>query len=248
MSNLPDDFMFSQSSLQDYVDCPRRFELKYLLKQRFPAPEVDDMLEFERRMEQGERFHKLVHQHLLGIPTDLLKQRIQDNELAEWFNNYLETGLGDVPEQRYPEKTLTIPIGDYGLLAKVDLLAIDADTVKIIDWKTSRHIPKPDKLQSRWQTRVYLYVVTKGANYLTNSEQIAPNTVEMIYWYANHDGTTRRFAYSQAQFEQAEQDLLQLINDIDNTTVFPLTSDERRCRFCTYRSLCDRGETAGALD
>ena len=77
MGNLPDDFMFSQSSLQDFVDCPRRFELKYLLKQRFPAPEVDDMLEFERRMEQGSRFHLLIHQHQIGIPAELLLSRIR---------------------------------------------------------------------------------------------------------------------------------------------------------------------------
>ena len=30
-------------------------------------------------------------------------------------------------------------------------------------------------------------------------------------------------------------------------TSFPLTDDERRCRFCSYRSLCDRGG-AGRLE
>ena len=81
MGNLPADFVFSQSSLQDYVDCQRRFELRYLQRLRYPAPEVDDMLEFEQKMEQGERFHKLVHQHQLGISSDLLSKRITDTEL-----------------------------------------------------------------------------------------------------------------------------------------------------------------------
>lgn len=246
MGNLPDDFMFSQSSLQDYADCQRRFQLKYLLKQRFPAPEVDDMLEFERRMEQGEKFHLLVHQHILGIPAEILHSRITDPELIEWFEAYLQNGLADVPQQRYPEKTLTIPLGAYGLLAKIDLLAI-GDTVKIIDWKTSRHIPKPDRLQSRWQTRIYQYVVTKGASYLTGGV-LKPENVEMIYWYASHAGATRRFQYSQEQFERDEYDLLQLVTDIDRTTAFPLVEDDRHCRFCTYRSLCNRGVHAGALD
>ena len=29
---------------------------------------------------------------------------------------------------------------------------------------------------------------------------------------------------------------------------FPLTEELKRCQFCVYRSLCDRGDTAGALE
>ena len=29
---------------------------------------------------------------------------------------------------------------------------------------------------------------------------------------------------------------------------FPLTDDERRCAFCVYRSLCDRGVKAGGIE
>src|SRR5690606_24429687 len=99
MGNLPDDFMFSQSSLQDFVDCPRRFQLKYLLKQRYPAQEVDDMLEFEARMAQGQTFHQLIHQHQIGIPAEVLQARIQDNEVSEWFQTYLKNGLEGIPEK-----------------------------------------------------------------------------------------------------------------------------------------------------
>lgn len=246
MGNLPDDFMFSQSSLQDFADCPRRFELKYLKRQRFPAQEVDDMLEFERRMAQGQTFHQLIHQHQIGIPADVLTARIQDTEISKWFNTYLKNGLDNIPEKRYPEKTLTIPIADYGLLAKIDLLAV-GDSIKIVDWKTSRYIPSPEKLENRLQTRVYRYVVAKGASYLTESKTISPEQIEMIYWYSAHDGERRSFAYSQAQFKADEAYLLQLIDDIDKTLGFPLTHETHHCKFCTYRSLCDRGREAGKL-
>lgn len=246
MGNLPDDFMFSQSSLQDFADCPRRFELKYLKRQRFPAQQVDDMLEFERRMAQGQTFHQLIHQHQIGIPADVLNARIQDTEISEWFNTYLKNGLENIPEKRYPEKTLTIPIGDYGLLAKIDLLAV-GDTVKIVDWKTSRYIPDPEKLETRLQTRVYRYVVAKGASYLTESKTISPEQIEMIYWYSAKDGERRSFVYSQSEFEADEAYLLQLIDDIDKTQGFPLTAKVSHCKFCTYRSLCDRGREAGKL-
>ncbi len=246
--NLPDDFIFSQSSLQDYVDCPRRFQLKYLLKQRWPAPEVDDMLEFERRMEQGEAFHHLVHQHLVGIPADVLSARLTDADVQRWFAAYLQTALQDVPAKRRPETTLTVPLGDYLLLAKFDLLAVEpGGRALILDWKTGQHIPRTETLERRLQTIVYRYVLAAGGSPFYNGQPIPPDRIEMIYWYAEHDGATRRFPYSTAQFKADHDTLLQLVNDINTRPDFPLTDDESRCRFCVYRSLNNRGDKAGSI-
>ena len=46
MSNLPADFHFSQGSLQDYVDCPRRFQLRYMMKLAWPAVEAEPAVEY----------------------------------------------------------------------------------------------------------------------------------------------------------------------------------------------------------
>ena len=247
--NLPDDFIFSQSSLQDYVDCPRRFQLKYLQHQRWPAPEVDDMLEFERRMEQGETFHHLVHQHLVGIPSDVLASRLTDTDVQRWFAAYLKNGLADIPSQRRPETTLTINLGDYLLLAKFDLLAVEpGGRALILDWKTGQHIPRTETLTRRLQTIVYRYVLAIGGSHLNGGKPIPPERIEMIYWYADHDGATLRFPYDSAQFAADETYLTQLVEEINSRPDFPLTTDERRCRFCVYRSLCDRGIESGSLD
>jgi hypothetical protein len=66
---MPDNaaFVFSANSLQDYQDCPRRFELKYLLKQSWPAVESEPVLEFEHKVQLGSQFHQLVYQYLNGI-------------------------------------------------------------------------------------------------------------------------------------------------------------------------------------
>ena len=73
--NLPDDFVFSQSALQDYVDCPRRFELRYLLDVRWPALETEPALQHEIGMMKGQEFHHLLHQHALGVPAEALADR-----------------------------------------------------------------------------------------------------------------------------------------------------------------------------
>jgi hypothetical protein len=49
----------SQSSLQDYNDCPRRFELRYLQRLAYPAIETEPALENEKHQREGEFFHRL---------------------------------------------------------------------------------------------------------------------------------------------------------------------------------------------
>lgn len=246
--NLTEEFVFSQGSLQDYADCPRRFQLRYLLGQRWPAPEVDDLLAFEQRMEQGAYFHHLIHQHLAGIPADVLRQRIEDADVRRWFEAYLRSGLESVPDERRPEMTLMVPLGDHLLLAKFDLLAVQpGQRALIIDWKTARQIPAEETLLRRLQTVVYRYVLARGGDHLNGGQPIPPEQIEMVYWYADHDGATRRLPYDAAQFAADEAYLLELVREIDRRADFPLTPDERRCRFCVYRSLCDRGTQAGSL-
>jgi hypothetical protein len=244
---LPDDFIFTQTSLQDYLDCPRRFELRYLLEQRYPAPVVAEQLEFERRAEQGARFHHLIHQHQVGIPPDLLTRCLDDDELAAWFALYLRAGLDDLPPARYPEVALTVPLGDYALTAKYDLLAVEVGgRAVIVDWKTGERVPRAEALAERMQTVVYRYVLAKGGAHLTGGRPIPPERIEMRYWYAR-SGETIRLPYDAAAHARDEALLLRLAAEIAARADFPLTSEARRCAFCVYRGLCERGDQAGSL-
>ena len=51
MSILP-NFVFSQSSLQDYVDCARRFELRYIDELRWPAVVAEPSETHEAHMQR----------------------------------------------------------------------------------------------------------------------------------------------------------------------------------------------------
>ena len=255
---LPEGFLFSQSSLQDYVDCQRRFQLRYMLHQAWPAVEAEPYLENERLMDQGAQFHKIIRQHLAGVRTAKIQASLTGEELIEqWWKNYwhaVKEGqlrfISEPGNTHYEEISLSVPVGKFRLVAKYDLLVIYPDgRLMILDWKTSRTRPKHTWLANRLQTHVYPYVLAGAAKALIGGKIPDPAQIEMIYWFANHPEQPEHFTYNPTRYREDKRYLMGLITTIDHKTeqIFPLTPDIRRCMYCTYRSLCNRGVSAGDL-
>jgi hypothetical protein len=245
------DFQFSQNNLQDYVDCQRRFQLRYALRQAWPAVDAEPILEKENFLRQGAIFHRLVQQHLMGLPIEKLIPPLADPDLRRWWANFREKGLLGLPEKRHPEIALSIRLAGYPLVSRYDLIAIEAGKrAVIVDWKTARHRPPRRWLENRLQTRLYRYLLVRAGTHLNGGQPIPPEQVEMIYWFTNFPDEPEHLRYSSAQFQADEGYLTDLLEHIisQDDAVFPLTADERPCRFCTYRTLCERGERAGTLD
>lgn len=244
--NLPADFVFSQSSLQDYLDCARRFELRYLLHVSWPAVESEPMLLYEQHTRQGEDFHRLIHQHLIGIPEEAVSRQIVDETLKQWWANYRTHAPRSLPAEKHAEFTLSAPLGGYRLVAKLDLLAVDpGQQFVIVDWKTSLRKPDRQTLAKRVQTAVYRYLVVAAGAYLNGGQAVRPEQVEMIYWFVVEPNSPEHFGYDSTQFNAEHEKLLDVITEIDHRSGFALTEDRSKCLFCTYRSLCERGERAG---
>lgn len=244
---LPENFQFSQSNLQDYVECPRRFQLRYLTRLTWPAVEVEPILVKEAHMQRGTAFHQMVQQHLLGL--NLAPKAARDDVLGVWWANFLNYGLNDLPIQRHAEKTLSIKLAGYPLIAKYDLIALDAERAVIVDWKTTHKRPTQAWLAARLQTRIYRYVLARAGAELNGGQMIAPSQITMRYWFANFPDEPLNLSYSTQQYQKEEADLSALIKQIEVEAErggdFPLVADTRPCRFCQYRSLCGRGEYAG---
>ncbi len=248
--SLPANFHFSQASLSDYRDCPRRFQLRYLLEQAWPAVEAEPLLERERLAELGRRFHKLIQQHVAGLPAGVLAPSFDEPELARWWQAYLRsltTTLHDLPAQRRAEMAISIPVKAYRLTAHLDLIAEEADRVVIVDWKTEHRLPTREQAAQRMQTRVYRYV-------LAEAQQRPPGTVSMIYWFAQYPDQPIALPYDAAQHADDHRFLTNLIDEIEKraqeaeVAEWSKTPDERKCAYCVYRSLCQRGVQAGILD
>jgi len=248
-----DDFQFSQASLQAYSDCPRRFYLRYARQLVWPAIEAEPALEHERRMQAGRDFHRLIQQQVLGIPEARLARLAgADEALARWWQNYLDARPADFAGRRYPELTLSTTVAGCRLVAKYDLVIVTPEGRAVIfDWKTTEKLPSRRRLFERWQTRVYRFVLVRAGAHLNGGQPLRPEQVEMVYWFAEHPESPVRFPYDGTQAAADGEQLTALIAEIracDAEADFPLTDDERRCRYCPYRSLCDRGQEAGTLD
>jgi hypothetical protein len=248
-SELAATFTFSQSSLQDYFDCPRRFQLRYIEHLAWPAIETEPVLENERRQQEGQLFHRMVHQHLVGLPVEKLTPLANSPDLSRWWENYLGYQFELDGCTKFTELALTASAGSHRLLAKYDLVAIlPGHKAIIFDWKTYHKRPKDEWMAARMQTRVYRALLVMAGTYLNGGAPIQPGQIEMVYWYADFPSEPTHFPYNAAQYKNDWDTLTGLISEIGNLREYPLTGDEKKCSFCPYRSYCDRGGKAGVSD
>jgi hypothetical protein len=259
---LPDDFVFSQSNLQVFANCARRFWFSYVQRLPWPAVEASPVQEHEYVMRLGDAFHRAVQRAEAGIPPELIAAQLQD-PLDVWFEDYLHYRPRDLPTTLVESETvLTTPLQtgeqapSYRLAAKYDLLAIEpGQRAVILDWKTTRRRTEAHHLRQRLQSHVYPYLVVEASATLPWGP-LAPEQVEMRFWFTAAPDDPVVLRYDAIQHAENHQMLQRLVAQIlagESEADFPKLPDTeinrgRVCAYCTYRSRCDRGIAAGDLD
>ncbi len=260
---LPPTFAFSQSSLQSFANCPRRFWLAYVEQLSWPAIEVAPYAEHERMLKLGAQFHRLVERAEAGLPADRLTDGL-DHPLDEWFENYVHHRPADLPTEFVEvERALSVPFatatGQYRLEARYDLLAVGGEGAQrqavILDWKTNQRVTRRSVLQQRLQTVVYPFVLVEASVGLPWGP-VTPEQVEMRYWFAAAPTAAVIFRYSSDLHAANRARLFPLLEEIlsgERQADFPKVPDtdenrRRFCGYCVYRSRCDRGIGAGDLE
>ena len=243
---------FSQTSLQDFLDCPRRFELSVLQEMRWPAAHSAPLLKFEELTEIGSKFHHLCHQFFLGIDPDLLSSSLINPEISELWDSFLPYGKSLQHLPGYYEQILRIPFENHFLVAKFDLIVQQGDNdYLIIDWKTASKKPSKSILANRVQTFLYPYIFQGAGGELFGAEKISPTEITLQYWYPLAGIPEEVFPYSDATHQEVTQNISDLIQQIyeliDADKPFPLTNDRQHCKYCIYRSYCERGHLTSSV-
>ncbi|MEP7288407.1 MAG: PD-(D/E)XK nuclease family protein [Chloroflexota bacterium] len=246
--SLPPAFQVSQSSLQDYAICARRFQLRYLMEQEWPTPAAEPLGDAEQADMLGKRFHRLVERYWLDLPIE--RDKI-DATLRPWWDAFLQHPIPDLPAGiRRAEVRTSAVVHGQRMVATFDLLAYNATgDVMIVDWKTTKRRSSRAWLDRRLQTVIYPLLLIESAPRLIG-RVLKPEQVRLVYWFANAPTEIEVFQYSTMRYEQDQQTLAYLIDQLLSTqaAVWPLTNDVKQCRLCQYRSLCNRGSEAGSYD
>ena len=239
MSEVPENFLFSQSNLQTFAYCRRRFYLRFVKRLVWPAKLHSP--EHEQDLRAGTFFHQLIHQHFLGFDQDsLVRQASQDNDprILQWLSAFLQSGFSRLEGEIFPETSFTIRSGSHLLTAQIDLLQIKTDQhIIIYDWKTSRKLPSVETIKSQFQSQVYPVVIA----FRLPLNKYLP--ISMVYWEANYPDQPIKLSFRESDLQQAKTALVQQMDEICSLQAdeFYRTAEIRRCDWCEYRSYCDRG-------
>lgn len=253
MSTLNQSLQLNQSNLQDFLVCPRRFQLKVIQGLSLPAAFSEPIEEFEKSTQLGNRFHLICQQFFSGVDSILLENSISDPKLQIMWESFLPYGETLLQYRLYPEPLLSIPFQNHKLIAKYDLIVeIHSEQYLIIDWKTSAKKSPRAQLDKRLQTHLYPFILSLAGNDLFPEISILPAFIEMHYWYPLNSEHEEIFPYSDEKHASLKLDLDQIITNINNLILngseFHLTDDQTSCKFCVFRSLCNRGSTAGSFE
>jgi len=244
-------FLFSASMLQDYQDCQRRFELKYVLKQTWPSIPMAPIQEYELHMLRGRQFHFLIHQYFAGIPPAKIKSAVNDDTLLKWFNLFLSHFNKFPFKDIHSEIRLSANLGNHTIVAIYDLVAqLKSGQIEIYDWKTSLHKPNPDIYHSKMQSSIYPYVLMENLKFLfPNVDTNQFQKISMIYWFPEFPNAAVCMDYEDVNHTENSELLTALLDQIEEKITgsqFPMTLDKNLCKFCQFRSLCNRGVHAGS--
>lgn len=202
----------SQSYLNRFEFCPRWFQDTILERREPPLPP-----EQQERLAQGNRFHYLMQQRELGLPTAALIA--EEPQLGQWLQDFLERApqwISPNPvttpnTRRDAEHERTLAFEGVLLVVRYDLLLCGTNHAQILDWKTYRRPPKSDWLKRNWQTRLYPFVLAETSDYPADA-------ISMTYWFVEaseaEESQCWQFDYSQAEHEATRKELSNLLANL----------------------------------
>src|SRR6056297_1016627 len=235
------DLYFSQSALDIFQKCRKRFQYRYIDGLYWPAKWGIDA-EIEKELEKGRKFHLLAERYYLD--GSIQDQIVEDPELNAWlkrlksFLPYSQYVISSEQELRYRHKK-------FKFLAKYDLLYYNKEKklIELYDWKTDKKSLLEKELENSTQSRFYLYLFKKaGQKYYSDKFDIQ-NNPDLIFWNPRFPEEKKIINYSDEDFSKDSIYFEDLVGKILMEDEFPMTNNFNICRYCEYRPICRGKQT-----
>ncbi len=239
--------VLSASQLATYDDCPLRYAYQYGLRVRDDAgapAELGSLVhEVLAEFLRPDRAEDRTRETLLAIAADhwrddIARYRPQIEECRRDFYSMLDTwwiaeGEGiDAVDVLHVERRFEIEVGDVHLVGAIDRVdrTADGEGLRIVDYKTGRHEPRPDSMPDDLQLAVYHLAATCDPELAAMGPA---RQLELVYVRTMN-------AYEQpilaGHAEATEARVLAAAEEIRQEHFEP--SVDASCRNCTFHRLC----------
>lgn len=247
--------LYSHSRLSTFETCPKKFELRYVLKvpeesegiEAFVGKLVHEVLErlyvFVGREQVPslrrvlERYQALFDESYDAERVVIVKEGLDVDHYRRLGERCIENHYGD----HYPfdadetlglEERIMFPLDDaghYGIQGFVDRIVRASDgAVEIHDYKTGEYIPSQKKLDDDRQ--LALYQIGIGSRYGVD------RPVRLVWKYLSRP-ITRVSTRTAEQLAVLKRDTLAQIEKIEAADRYPARKNNL-CRWCSYKPLC----------
>lgn len=225
--SLPVEFVASATGLECYLACPRRFRHQYL--DRLPAARTSE--DATGRIRRGDIFHKLVVWDSLGLDIEPVLAVEADNSLAGFWHSFVRfrddlDADGSIVQH---EQVLTARCNGIAVTARLDALVTAQDgSITIYDWKTGAG-DNSHRLVNHPQSQVYPWVVQQLRQ---------PPALRLVYWFPDEQDDPLHIECTPGYLRDCEEWLTNQLATIAADREFPLTTNHRICRTCSYLAHC----------
>ncbi|WP_300363304.1 PD-(D/E)XK nuclease family protein [Hydrogenimonas sp.] len=228
------------TKLKDWLECPRRFHYRYVLgikaereSEQVIGSLIHDALEAaalsKRELLSAEGYFEFLVDHLYRETADIVQRFEISLTWEERLERFCRADYDELLsfKQIALEEWLEVEYGGFRLASRVDRIDLGEDLVRLIDYKTTKHLDKTIADENDYQLLFY---------WLWAKENFPDHRIEAIY-YDLFNVKMEKIAVHErvADFEA----LLRSLRE-DETVDYRMTEEEKRCRYCDYSTACGR--------
>lgn len=238
----PDELNLSFSSLEDYSDCPHKYNLIYNFD--FVNPQniymrvgtiihsiLNKLNTLAIEGEDVDEWIEPIIQESMESNSDLAKNKIFTN-IIEDLDEYLdEADEWNIIESEYP---FTIKRANYNLKGQIDLMRKKDNGITLVDFKTTSS-ESMDVDNSRYEDQLHFYhLAMRDNSKYKNVEDID------LKLFSLKDFEEIPVQYKKERINELEGKLNRVYAKITEKQYYPTIDVESKCSDCLLRNLCGK--------